>query len=62
MVFNHGLVFLCAIVITGDGAGANIHMGTNHGVANVGEMVGLGVRTDLTVLYFGEVSNVAVFG
>ena len=39
---NNGAVFFMAIVIAGDGAGADVHIFANVGIAQVAEVPGLG--------------------
>src|SRR5476649_2349523 len=62
VVFDHGARFVDAVVVAGDGAGADVDARTNGGVADVGQVVGLAVRGDLAVLDFDEIADVYVLG
>src|SRR3546814_7393717 len=50
-----------AVVVAGDGAGPEIGAGADPGVADIGEVVGLGTRFDHRVLDLDEVADVGTF-
>ena len=51
-----------AVVVAGDGAAADVDVGTNLGVAKVGEVVGLAALAEVGLFEFDEVADVGVFG
>src|SRR6185437_11497889 len=55
-----GLVLAIAVVIAGDGAGANVCPRPDPRVANIGEMVGLGAVLDRRRLDLHEVADMHV--
>ena len=50
-----------AVVVAGDGAGADVDAGADDGVAEVGEVVGLGAFAERGFLGFDEVADVGAF-
>ena len=54
----NGLVLVHAVVVAGDGAGANVHTLANHGIAEIGKMVGLGALSQLRLLGLDEIADV----
>src|SRR6185437_7696453 len=49
-----------AVIITGDGAGANIGAGTDVRVADISQVIGLGAGLDLSFLYLDEIADMHV--
>ena len=47
-----------AVVIAGDGTGADIDITSDRAVADIGQMIGLGAGANIAVLDLGEVANV----
>ena len=60
-VADGGLVLVDAVVITGDGASADVDVCSDVGVAEVVEVVRLGGATEANILGLNEVANVSVF-
>ena len=50
--------FVGAVVIAGDGAGADVDVSADAGIAHVAQMIRLAARADLAVLHFDEVADV----
>src|SRR5690348_13669801 len=50
-----------AIVVAGDGSGSNVNLGSNLRVAQVREMVGLGILSQFNFLGFDEVPDMRTF-
>src|SRR6185503_12550023 len=61
-VLDHGAVLLGAVVVAGDGAGADVDARADLGVADVGEVVGLRARTEAARLDLDEVADVHLLG
>ena len=57
-VADGGEVFVDAVVVAGDGARADVDAGADDGVAEVGEVVGLGAFAERDLLGFDEVADV----
>jgi len=51
IVLDDGLELVGAIVVAGDGAGANINALANLGVTTVGQMIGLFATQDLIMVF-----------
>ena len=51
----------CAVVVARDGARADIHLGTNGRVAQVGEMIGLRARPERGLFQLHEISDFCAF-
>ena len=56
-IANPGQVFVDAVVIAGDGPGANVHPAPDLGVANVAEMADLGPLANLGLLDLDKVAD-----
>src|SRR5581483_7793876 len=56
-VFDGRAMFVDAVVVAGDRPGADVHAGTDAGVAEIGQMVRLGAFADRAVLHFDEVAD-----
>ena len=56
-VADHRSVLVRAIVVAGNGAGAEVHPGPDIGVADVGEVIDLGAQSDDGLLDFDEVAD-----
>ena len=61
-VANPGTVFVKAVVVTGDSAGANVGVTPNLGIADVSQVLGLGVRADHGLFDLDEVANLCPRG
>src|SRR5439155_24594127 len=61
VVLDGGAEFVGAIVVAGDGAGADVYTRADIGIAHVGQVIGLAVRGDPAVLDFDEVADVDIF-
>ena len=55
-----GAPLVHAVVVAGDGAGADVHLLADRRVAEVGEVVGLGAALQLRLLHLDEVADVHV--
>ena len=62
VVLDDGAVLVGAVVIAGDGAGADVDVAPHRGVADIGEVVGLGARRDLARLHLDEIADVHFLG
>src|SRR3569623_292106 len=62
VVFDDGLEFIGAVVIAGDGAGADIDAPAYRRVADVTQMIHLRARTDRRFLHLDEIADVHVVG
>src|SRR5581483_1385524 len=62
VVLDDRAVLVGAVVVAGDGAGADVDVPADLAVADVGEMVGLGARADAARLHLDEVADVHVPG
>src|SRR5690348_14106887 len=60
-IFDNGLVLVHAVVVAGDGSGADIYFLTDFRVSKIGQMVGLGAFADAGFLKFDEISDVRIF-
>src|SRR5690606_26990321 len=58
IVADHGLVLVGAVVVGGDAAGAVVHALAHFGIAQVGQVVGLGALGHGRVLDLDEVADV----
>src|SRR5687767_12021554 len=58
LVLDHGAVLVGAVVVAGDGAGADVDVASHRGIADVGEVVGLGAGADVGLLHLDEVADV----
>ena len=61
VVFDFGAEFICAIVITGNRTGTDIDPLTNGRVADIGQMVGLAIVTDLAIFDLNKIADVGTF-
>src|SRR3569623_1616603 len=61
-VFVDGVEFIGAVVIAGDGAGADIDAPAYRRVADVTQMIHLRARTDRRFLHLDEIADVHVVG
>ena len=61
VVSNSGGVFVDAVVVAGDGAGAYVYAGADDGVSKIGKVVGLGAAADCYFFGFDEVADVGFF-
>ena len=52
-----GAVLVAAVVIAGDGAGADIGAGADEGVADIAQMIGLGAGLDRRFLDLDEIAD-----
>ena len=52
------LVLGCAVVVAGDGAGADVDIRADRGIAEIGQVVGLGARAERRLLELDEVADV----
>src|SRR6185295_15888576 len=59
-VFDYGLRLVDAVIVAGDGAGADVDALAHQRVAQVGEVIGLAAVTELGLLEFDEISYVRV--
>ena len=55
-----GPVLVEAVVIAGDGAGADIGLGPDRGIAEIGEVVDLGAGAELGVLDLDEIADLGL--
>ncbi len=62
IVFNHGAVFVGAVVVGHDGARADIDPRAHRGVTHIAQVVGLGARAQRAVFHFDEVADVYAIG
>src|SRR5262245_35872442 len=62
LVLDHGAVLRYAVVVAGDRSRADVDARAHLGVADVGEMVGLGAGADTARLDLDEVADVHVLG
>ena len=62
VVAEHGAVLVGAVVVGGDAAGAVVDAFAHRGVAQVGEMVGLGAARQRGVFHLDEVADVHLLG
>ena len=60
VIADGGGVFVYAIVVAGDGAGADVRARADDGVAEVGEVVGLGTAAHANLLGLDEVADVSL--
>jgi hypothetical protein len=60
VVLDHRAVLVGAVVVAGDGAGADVDVPADGGIADIGEVVGLGAVGHRAVLHFDEVADVHV--
>ena len=60
-VADAGAVLGCAVVVAGDGAGADVGGFADLGITDVGEMVGLRAFADAGFFHFDEVADVSLF-
>src|SRR5690606_38365231 len=60
-ITDHGLVLVHAIVIAGNGTGTDIHLFTYLGIAQIGQMIGLGILAHHDVLGFNKIANLGMF-
>src|SRR5262245_63822670 len=58
LVFDHGAVLARAVVVAGDGARPDVDVAADRGVADIGEMVRLGARSDAARLDLDEIPDV----
>src|SRR6185369_11739813 len=58
---NLGLVFAEAIIIAGDGAGADVGLLADIGVADVAKVFGLGVLAESGFLHLNEIADPGAF-
>ena len=61
-VADNGLVFVHAVVVASDGAGADVAAAADLRVAEVGEVVGFAAAADGAVFHFHEVADVHFVG
>ena len=61
VILDDGLVLVGAIVVAGDGTGANIHIGTNLAVAQIAQMTRLGAKPEGGILDLDEVADMGLF-
>ena len=59
VVSDHGLVFVHAVVIGGDRAGAHIHVLAQAGITDVAEVVHLATGPQAALFHFNEVADAA---
>jgi hypothetical protein len=62
IVLDDRLELVGAVVVAGDRAGADVDAAADRRVADVGQMVGLGLRGDRAVLDLDEVADMHVLG
>src|SRR6185369_4876450 len=62
VVLDHGAMLVYAVVVAGNGAGANIHVAADARVAHVGEMVGFRTDADVGGFDFDEIADMHVGG
>src|SRR5580692_944748 len=60
-VADYGGVLLGAVVVAGDGSGADVDAGADFGVAEIGEVVGLRSFAQLDLLGFDKIADVRAF-
>src|SRR5438128_7815327 len=60
-VFDRRLIFLLAVVVARDRAGADVHLLADCGVAEIGEMSGLRPGAEHRLLQLDEVTDVRAF-
>src|SRR6185312_14433777 len=59
---NLGAMLVEAVIVAGDGTGADVSASANAGVADISEMVNLGAFADLGLLDLHEVADMSVGG
>jgi len=52
--------FVRAVVVAGDGAGADVDLLADGGIAEIGEVVGLGAAPEFRLLHLDEIADVHV--
>ena len=60
VILDHGAELVGTVVVAGDGTGTDIDAAADRGVADVGEMVGLGMVGDGRILDLDEVADMNV--
>src|SRR5262245_37693964 len=60
VVLDYRMELVGAVVVADDGAGADVDVAADGGVAEIGMVIGLGVIGDLRVLHFDEVADMHV--
>src|SRR3954454_24513392 len=58
---DRGAVLAEAVVIAGNGAGADIRPGPNRRIADIGEVVRLGASPHRGILHFDEIADMGAF-
>ena len=61
-ILDHRLVLVNAVVVAGDGAGADVHFLADYGITKIGEVIGFGAAAKLRLLQLDEVADVGSGG
>src|SRR5207248_5988150 len=59
-VLDPGLVLEEAVVVAGDGAGADVDLAPDHGIADIGQMIGLAALAEPRRLELDEIADVDI--